>query len=78
MQNLRTNLNYKETKNLLIAPNSLILDLAYATHIELILWSNLNYKKLLKYVDYSNFLHTNLNYKKDKNVPIVPTYLFMN
>ena len=59
-------------------PNSFIFDLAYYTRlVNLILLLNLNYKRLLKCVDITNFLHTNLNYEKAKNVPLPPPYLYL-
>ena len=44
--------------------NLFISDLAYSTRTNSFLWSNLNYKKLLKWVN------TTTNYKKTKNVLI--------
>ena len=56
--------------------NKCISDLYYTTVTNSILGSNLNYKKLLKCVNTINFLCTNFNYKKAKNVSIPPPYLF--
>ena len=42
-------------------PNLFIFDIAYTTHINLISPSNLNYKKVLKCVGTTNFVHPNLN-----------------
>ena len=56
----------------------LIFDLAYYTLlVNLILLLNLNYKRLLKSVDITNFLHTNLSYEKAKNAPLPPPYLYL-
>ena len=44
-----------------LTPNSFISDLVYATCTDPILRSNLNFKKLLKCVNTTNFLHINLN-----------------
>ena len=59
---------YSSDPNLCHYPstNSFIYDLLYASGINPILQSNLNYKKLLKCDNFTNFLCTNLNYKKLK------------
>ena len=43
--------------------NSFTFDLANTTCINIVLWLNLNYKKLLKCVFIINFLRMNLKYK---------------
>ena len=52
------------------------LFLTYTTHINLVLWSNLRYKKLLKVVNTSSFLRTNLIYKKTETVLIAKLICF--
>ena len=49
--------------------NSFMIYLGYTTRINLILQPNLYYKKVLKCVDYSNFLRTSLNYKNAETLP---------
>ena len=53
-----------------------ISDLAYTNHTKTILRSSLNYKKLLKCGNVINFLRTNLNPKKPKNVLIPSPSIF--
>ena len=42
--------------------------MAYTICVNPTLWLNLNYRKLLKYVNTASFLRIDLKYKKDKNV----------
>ena len=56
--------------------NSFVSDLAYTICINLILWSNLNYKRLQKYVYSIILLTMNLN-NSVKNVPVLSPYLFL-
>ena len=57
-------------------PKLFVFDLASTTNPNLQL--NLNYKKLLKYVNTINFVFTNLNYKKSKNVSIPLSYFLQS
>ena len=52
------------TQFCVITYSLLNFDVAYTTRTNLILWLNLNYKKLLKCVDTTEFLCINLNFEK--------------
>ena len=54
-------------------PTHFFVDLTYTTDRKLILCSNLNYKKLLKCVNTTNSLHTNLKYKNIYKSADTPT-----
>ena len=49
----------------------------YATHINLILRSYLNYKKLPKCINTINFLRINFSYKRAETALIPSTYIFL-
>ena len=57
-------------------PNLVISDLAYTNFTNPISRSNVNYKKLLKYVNTTKFFRTNVKYENVKNIPIPPPSLF--
>lgn len=57
-------------------PNLFISDLAYTTVINLILRSNINYEKLLKCDNTTNYLRKNLSYANAETVLTPSSYIF--
>ena len=78
---LRPSLRYRKTKTQYlprILTILLISDLANVTPTNSVLRTNLDYIKLIKSPNTTNFLFLNLTYKKAGNVRIPPQYLFLN
>ena len=78
---LRASLRYRKAKTQyppLIPTILLISDLANVTPTNSVLRANLDYIKLIKSPNTTNFLFMNLNYKKAGNVRIPLQYLFLN